>query len=73
MSRIKLYFGNLLCLDEKRVSIIVLVFLAFTIVGMYLLFKTHDIPDNLTDLLIWFGGFIIGYNGLQEVRNITKG
>lgn len=66
------FLKNFFCLNEERVSIITTVFFTFVVTALYLLFTTHNIPDNLTDLLIWFAGFIIGYNGLQMTRNVNK-
>ena len=65
------FLKNLFCLNEERISIVIIAFVMFVIGALYLLFTKHEIPNELTDIIIWLAGFIIGYNGLQATRNFN--
>lgn len=68
------FLKHLFCLDEQRVSIIIISYVVFVISAVYQIFTKGYLTEQLVDIIIWLSAFIVGYNGLQLSRstNVNK-
>jgi len=56
------WFKGLFSLEERKASTVMLTYIAFSGVGVYLLFKTGNIPSPLSYIIISLAGLIAGVN-----------
>jgi len=65
------FFSDLLSIDESKKSVVVIVFIAFSIIVCEkFLIKGLDIPPNLMTLLITMSCLIFGANSINNVSNV---
>lgn len=62
---------ELFSLDEEKSSIVVWIFIFYSLSGMWMLYTDGDIPDNLYNLLVFLGGFVC--TGSVATTFIKKG
>ena len=60
---------QLFSLEERKASTIMLAFMAFVVISIYLLYKTHDMPDCLMYINLGLAGYITGYNIIPQIGN----
>lgn len=56
------FIKNIFSLEERKASTVMLSYIAFSTVGVYLLFKTGNIPSPLSYIIISLAGIIAGAN-----------
>lgn len=61
------YLKSLFSVDEKKVSTVVLILIIFSLLGAYLTFKNGDLPNNLTNFLMFNIATVLGVNIPQLV------
>lgn len=75
-SNMETFLSDGLCIDETRVSVIMIAFVIFIFIAIWTVFTMGDIPNNVLYLLIGLGGGITGMNIAPNSQianaNITK-
>ena len=67
------FFSDLLSIDEAKKSIVVLVFISFSIViGFKFLLNGLDIPSNAMTFLITLSCLIFGINSINGISNLIS-
>ena len=65
----KEWLKNLFSLEERKASAVMFGFICFIIMGLYVLFKTQNIPINLVYLILGLGGYVCGYNVIPQLMS----
>jgi len=63
------FIRNIFSLEERKASTVMLSYVAFSTVGVYLLFKTGNIPSPLSYIIISLAGIIAGVNIVPNFLN----
>lgn len=69
MSKLDDFSKEAFSLQEKKVSTIIIVFIAFSVIGGYLAIKSGDIPQNIATLLGSMALIIGGVNAVDSFVN----
>jgi hypothetical protein len=70
--KVKKWVSQLLSLEERKSSSVMMSFLAFSSMGVYILFKTGDIPTNLSYIIMCLAGLILGVNIAPDMMGGMK-
>ncbi len=63
-------FSQYLSIEESKKSIVVLILISITIIGLYKAHLGNDIPPNITSLIGIISGYIFGINTVNTIGNV---
>jgi len=69
---IKKFINQLLSIDESRKSIVVMMLILITSVGIYKFIKTGDFNSNITSIILTISGYVFGINISNSVCSMIS-
>lgn len=64
------WLKGLFNLEECKYSTIMFAFILFCSVAIYEIKITSDVPQNLANLIMVLGGYIVGINAVPNITNL---